>query len=118
MNGVFSGTVAGVRAHSQGVNSRIPDAFDLVRPGSGLALACQTFMKTTASLQGVVPYSGDSSWVCLESSSQEALQHLKLWHGTSVVASTSQRCRFDLLLASLQAWSCSWRGPLAVFFLV
>ena len=56
----------------------------------------------------MVPYSGDSLWVHLESSSREALWHLKLWHGASVVASTSLRCQvWTCFMASLQAWSCS-----------
>ena len=59
-------------------NSGIPDAFYLVKPESGLLYACQTFIENCGLSPRVwVPYSGHSSRVHLESSSREALQHLK-----------------------------------------
>ena len=64
--------------------------------------------------QGMVPYSRDSSWDLLMSSSQEALQHLWLdrlssWHWTaSAMACTSSRCRsWTCLTASFMVWFCS-----------
>ena len=63
---------------------------------------------------GVEPYSGDSSWDLIASSSQEALQHLKLDHPSSLcqtasmMAQTSSRCcSWTCLTASSTARSCS-----------
>ena len=64
--------------------------------------------------RGAAPYSGDSSWDLLMSSSQKALLHLKLdrpssqCRTASAMAWTSCRCRsWTCLTALSMAWSCS-----------